>query len=124
MERRLIASIGKGTVVYAGWEEIDLDDPSEITVPGVLYPAFAFGKMTATRGVTALVPPGEVSQAFGRHGLCQWGLVSAEQQAANCLAVLAGGLILSEHLSSDHVRFDLLTNAERTLTIAHLPSER
>ena len=84
---------------------------------------FHVGRIVATPGVLAAVPTDELISAMKRHLAGDWGVVSAEDQAANDQAVKKGLRILSAYLSKDGTRFWIITEADRSATTFLLPDE-
>ncbi|VVE41824.1 hypothetical protein [Pandoraea cepalis] len=60
---------------------------------------------------------------LARHLHGDWGALSAEDQAANELALLTGQRLLSSYDLPDGERFWIITEADRSVTTILLPSD-
>jgi len=86
-------------------------------------PVLQLGKLVATPTVMESVGMDEVFSAIDRHIVGDWGDLEAEDHIANDKAILAGDRVLSAYTSSTGVRFWLITESDRSVTTALLPSD-
>ena len=85
---------------------------------------FKLGQMLSTISVLELCKHehSDLGQFIDRHVSGDWGDVTPEDRAANDLAVLDGGRIVSVY-QLDGVRISIVTDADRLYTVAKLFSE-
>lgn len=81
------------------------------------------GRTSATSLALLKVPPGEILKAFRRHAQHDWGEVGDFDRAANDKALVDGERVLSIFRSQEGVEFWVITNEDRSGTIALLPKE-
>ncbi|MBQ9348001.1 MAG: hypothetical protein IJT94_11815 [Oscillibacter sp.] len=94
--------------------------PVFLSSPPLFYP----GTVVATQGVTEKVSDAELSFALSRHLQGDWGDVCLADQKANDSALLLDTRILSAyHTEKDHVKFWIITEADRSATTVLLPDE-
>ena len=87
-------------------------------------PLFNLGIVVATPGVMEKVSDVEMSFALSRHLRGDWGDVCLADQKANDTALLLNTRILSAyHTEKDHVKFWIITEADRSGTTVLLPDE-
>ena len=88
------------------------------------FPAkFSLGRVVATPGVLASVPQEEINDAINRHAHGDWGIMPAEDQHTNELALKGADRIFSAYLSGAKVKFWIITEWDRSATTVLLPSE-
>ena len=93
-----------------------------IVISGV--PLFPPGQVVATRGAVEKIPEADISLALNRHLHGDWGDVCLADQKANDSALLLDTRILSAyHTEKDHVKFWIITEADRSATTVLLPDE-
>jgi hypothetical protein len=97
------------------------DSPSEHIV--LITGKFPLGRLTATPGVLAAIPNEEIQTALSRHSNGDWGLLDAEDLKANDRALIEGTRLLSAYESTDHTRFWIITEWDRSVTTILLPEE-
>lgn len=88
---------------------------------------FDLGKVVMTQGVASLIaeeriPPGYVHECLQRHQMCDWGDLSEEDKKLNDKARRTAGRILSAY-ESDGIKIWIVTEWDRSVTTALLPSE-
>ena len=87
-------------------------------------PLFPPGQVVATRGAAEQVSEEDMTLAMNRHLRGDWGDVSLADQKANDMALLLDTRILSAyHTEKDHVKFWIITEADRSATTILLPDE-
>lgn len=91
-------------------------------MPHENQPKFPLGRLFATPGVIMSVPAPDFFAALLRHSMGDWGDVCQEDRAANDLALRKGTRLVSVYHSGD-VKFYIITEWDRSLTTALLPSE-
>lgn len=95
-------------------------------MPIVIYgvPLFPSGQVVATRGAVEKIPELEMYLALNRHLHGDWGDVCEEDKRSNNYALLHGGRLFSAyHTEKDHVKFWIITEADRSVTTVLLPDE-
>lgn len=86
-------------------------------------PSFSLGLVVSTPGVLDLVSQAEIFAALRRHQCGDWGDVCREDWQANDEALKTGGRLLSSYKSRLGEKFWIITEADRSSTMALLPSE-
>lgn len=88
-------------------------------------PRFPSGQIVATPGaLEALSDAGQTPLEFlHRHLTGDWGEVCAEDAASNEEALQHGNRLLSVYRTQRHVKFWIITEADRSVTTLLLPSE-
>jgi hypothetical protein len=86
-------------------------------------PKFAPGQVVATPAALAAVQPDEIRLALDHHFAGDWGTVSAEDAAANNLALRTGERIISAWRDTGGTKFWIITEADRSATTVLLPSD-
>jgi hypothetical protein len=81
------------------------------------------GRLLVTPGIIEKVSQIELLDALVRHRTHDWGNVGPEDWAANDRAALQGGRILSTFDTDCGTRFWIITEADRRVTTALLPTE-
>ena len=81
------------------------------------------GKIVATQECVESVDLGEVQTALNRHHNGDWGEVDQEDKKTNDDALQLGNRVLSVYTSTDQIKFWIITEADRSVTTALLPSE-
>jgi hypothetical protein len=104
----------------------------EVTVSRIPYPPrFPFGQTVATPGVLEICNPHHLQICLYRHSRGDWGNICDEDKESNDFAVTAGNRTLSAYpidpdqpcLGYADNRFWIITEADRSVTTALLPSE-
>ena len=86
-------------------------------------PVLQLGKLVATPTVMESVGMDEVFAAIDRHIVGDWGDLEPSDHTANDEAVLAGDRVLSAYKSATGVKFWIITESDRSVTTALLPSD-
>jgi hypothetical protein len=81
------------------------------------------GRLLVTPGIIEKVSQIELLDALVRHRTHDWGNVGPEDRAANDRAALQGRRILSTFDTDCGTRFWIITEADRRVTTALLPTE-
>lgn len=84
---------------------------------------FPLGKVVATPGARAALPPEDVAQALDRHAAGDWGDVGAADRRENDASVDRHLRILSVYHAGDGTKFWVITEADRSVTTVLLPAE-
>lgn len=86
-------------------------------------PRVLLGSVVATAAALRVLDHPDMLSALQRHQACDWGLVGAEDWAANDRALIEGSRLLSAYDSSTGVRFWIITEWDRSLTTLLLPED-
>jgi hypothetical protein len=84
---------------------------------------FSLGQMVATPNALASIPNDEILLALSRHILGDWGTLDPEDVQANDRALQNGGRLFSSYLSSQNVKFWIITEHDRSVTTVLLPMD-
>ncbi len=84
---------------------------------------FPLGQLVATAGVAATLASGDVASAIERHARGDWGNLTPADREANELALKDGSRLLSAYVDRNGVKFWVITEADRSVTIVLLPDE-
>jgi hypothetical protein len=84
---------------------------------------FSLGRMIATPNALASIPNDEILHAMSRHVRADWGELDPEDLQANEHALQFGGRLFSSYLSSQNVRFWIITEHDRSVTTVLLPMD-
>ena len=83
----------------------------------------ALGLLHITRNAADELVPEDVGEALERHWSHDWGLVDAEDRAANDHAVVEGTRVLSVYRDRRGTKFWIITEADRSATTILLPAD-
>ena len=83
-------------------------------------PKFSLGQMVATPNALAKIPNDEIQNALTRHIRGDWGTLDAEDLQSNERALQFGGRLFSSYLSSQNVKFWIITECDRSATNVEL----
>lgn len=86
-------------------------------------PKFPFGQLVATPNALDKIPNDEILTALRRHLAGDWGTLDPEDWTANESALKHGGRLFSAYLSSQNVKFWIITEADRAVTTVLLPRD-
>ena len=89
------------------------------TVP----PKFSPGQTMATPNALAKIPHNEILNALSRHIRGDWGTLDAEDLQSNERALQFGGRLFSSYLTSQNVKFWVITESDRAVTTVLLPMD-
>ena len=84
---------------------------------------FDLGRILITRSARAVLSDDEIRFALIRHRSGDWGEVNDQDALRNETALHNGDHLMSVFVSKRHIRFYLITEADRTLTTILLPHE-
>lgn len=84
---------------------------------------FSPGRLVTTPGVLAQVPANEVLLALARHLRGDWGDLDLHDREVNDEALRTGERLLSAYVTTNGVRFWIITEADRVSTCTLLPEE-
>jgi len=86
-------------------------------------PKFSLGQLVATPNALAHIPNGDIQNALSRHVRGDWGTMDAEDLESNERALQFGGRLFSSYLSSQNVKFWIITECDRSVTTVLLPED-
>ena len=86
-------------------------------------PKFSLGQMVATPNALAIIPNGEIQNALSRHVRGDWGTLDTEDLQSNEHALQFGGRLFSSYLTSQNVKFWIITECDRSVTTVLLPED-
>jgi hypothetical protein len=86
-------------------------------------PKFLLGRTVATSNALNKIPNDEMLNALSRHERGDWGTLDAEDVEANEQALLKGGRLFSRYLTSQNVKFWIITEWDRNTTTVLLPED-
>jgi hypothetical protein len=86
-------------------------------------PIFPLGQLVATPNALAHLTREEMLIALGRHANGDWGLLEADNKAANEKALIKGTRLISAYETAGKVRFWIITEADRSATTVLLPED-
>ena len=86
-------------------------------------PRFSFGRLVATPNGLSNIPNDEILASLSRHLRGDWGILDAEDWNANEQALAHGGRLFSAYLSTQNVKFWIITEADRSVTTVLLPKD-
>ena len=84
---------------------------------------FPLGRTVATHEAREALTDYDIVLGLSRHHTGDWGDLDEADLAANERALLTEGRLLSVYSSTRHVRFYVITEADRSLTTVLLPHE-
>jgi hypothetical protein len=84
---------------------------------------FPFGRVVVTANAKSVIPDGEIFDALSRHGRGDWGTLTASDWKANDLALKDGDRLVSAYVSSNEIKFLIITEADRSFTTILLPED-
>ncbi|MCF6095078.1 helix-turn-helix domain-containing protein [Microaerobacter geothermalis] len=90
---------------------------------GGIFMLFKLGQIFVTSGVRNAIPEEDISRGLVRFVKGNWGIVCKEDWKMNDEAVCNGGRILGAYLSSNHIKFWIITEGDRSATTILLPDE-
>lgn len=88
-----------------------------------LQPKFPLGQIVATSHALTAIHPDEILKALSRHVRGDWGTLDPEDLQSNERALQFGGRLFSSHLSSQNVKFWIITECDRSVTTVLLPED-
>jgi hypothetical protein len=84
---------------------------------------FPLGQIVATPNALSHILPDEVLSALARHVRGDWGTLDAADLEANEQALAHGGRLFSAYLSTQNVKFWIITECDRSVTTVLLPED-
>jgi hypothetical protein len=91
--------------------------------PDEVQPTFPFGQLVATPNALNHIPNDDILVALARHVRGDWGTLDAEDWNSNERALAHGGRLFSAYLSTQGVKFWIITEADRSVTTVLLPED-
>ena len=88
-----------------------------------LQPKFILGEIVATPNALNNIPNDEILNALSRHAQGDWGTLDAEDLQSNERALRFGGRLFSAYLSTQNVKFWIITECDRSVTTVLLPED-
>ena len=86
-------------------------------------PLFPLGPILITPGAEALLSPGEIEIALGRHQSGDWGEIHPEDQHQNHRGMKTSGMIMSVFKTASGAEFWIQTHGTRSHTTILQPGE-
>jgi hypothetical protein len=86
-------------------------------------PKFIFGRIVATPNALNQIPNPEILHALSRHVRGDWGTLDPSDWNANERALVHGGRLFSTYLSSQKIKFWIITECDRSATTVLLPED-
>jgi len=86
-------------------------------------PKFSLGQIVATPNAFNTIPENEIKAALQRHVRGDWGNLDEEDKQANEDALCRGSRLLSSYLTSQNVKFWIITEHDRSATTILLPED-
>jgi hypothetical protein len=90
---------------------------------GTVTPKFSLGQIVSTPNALNSVSHQEITAALKRHVRGDWGNLDAEDLQSNERALQFGGRLFSSYLSSQNVKFWIITECDRSATTVLLPED-
>jgi hypothetical protein len=84
---------------------------------------FPLGDVVTTPGALESLSMWDILSSLDRHHCGDWGYVCEEDQQENDHSLLTGGRLLSVYVSTDGIRFWIITEADRSVTTVLLAIE-
>ena len=88
-----------------------------------LHPKFPLGHLVATPNAISQISNPEILSALSRHVRGDWGTLDPEDWSANERALGSGGRLFSAYLSSQQIKFWIITECDRSVTTVLLPED-
>ena len=95
----------------------------KLTALIVAVPQFEVGHLVATPNALGNIPSDEILNALSRHVQADWGNLDSEDLNANDRALKFGGRLFSAYLSTEDIKFWIITEADRSSTCVLLPED-
>jgi len=86
-------------------------------------PRFPLGRLVATPNALGVLTQDDILPALGRHLSADWGDLDEQDKRENDRALHEGSRLLSRSLSSQGVRFWIITEWDRSVTTVLLPED-
>lgn len=84
---------------------------------------FSLGQTVATPNALVSIRNDEILVAMSRHARGDWGILDPEDLQSNERALRSGGRLFSSYLSSQNVKFWIITECDRSVTTVLLPED-
>ncbi len=84
---------------------------------------FPLGNIVATPNALAHLTHTDIARAMLRHNAGDWGVLDAEDRAANDNALVEGTRLLSAYVAANGTKFWIITEADRSVTTVLLPED-
>jgi hypothetical protein len=94
-----------------------------ICVVSIHTPKFPLGQLVTTPNALENIRNDEMLIAIGRHANGDWGILDNHDIQANEQALKNGGRLLSAYLSSQNIKFYIITEHDRSYTTVMLPED-
>ena len=88
-----------------------------------LGPKFPLGRLVATPNALSKLTHEDILRALGRHLTGDWGDVDSHDHRANEDALRENTRLFSVYQSANHVKFWIITEADRSATTVLLPED-
>jgi hypothetical protein len=84
---------------------------------------FALGQIVATPNALNHIPNDEILNALSRHVRGDWGTLDPEDREANERALKHEGRLFSQYLSTQNIKFWIITECDGSVTTVLLPED-
>jgi hypothetical protein len=86
-------------------------------------PKFDLGRLVTTPNALGVLAQDDILLGLGRHVRGDWGELDPEDRTANERALLHGGRLFSAFVSTNEVKFWIITECDRSATTVLLPED-
>ena len=86
-------------------------------------PKFPVGRIVATANALQHLPPGDILAGLLRHITGDWGDIGIEDRKENEMSLHKGFRLVSAYYAANHIRFWIITEADRSVTTVLLPED-
>jgi hypothetical protein len=86
-------------------------------------PKFSLGQIVATPNALNQIPQDEILTSISRHVRGDWGTLDAEDRQSNERALKGEGRLFSAYLSTQNIKFWIITECDRSVTTILLPQD-
>ena len=100
-----------------------MSDKVSLHIVSVQGPKFDLGHLVATPNALGVLSHDDIMVALGRHVRGDWGELDPEDRNANERALQHGGRLFSAYLSTNEVKFWIITECDRSATTVLLPED-
>jgi hypothetical protein len=100
-----------------------MSDNVSLHIVSVHGPKFNVGHLVATPNALGVLSQDDIMACLGRHVRCDWGDLDPEDRSANEHALQHGGRLFSAYLSTNQVKFWIITECDRSATTVLLPED-
>jgi hypothetical protein len=98
-------------------------DIVSLHIISVQSPKFDLGHLVATPNALNALSPDDIMTGLSSHIRGDWGELDPEDRSANERALQHGGRLFSAYLSTNQVKFWIITECDRSATTVLLPED-